>query len=131
MAVSQSACARALPLRTGAAGAETFALARGSRNTRQRQAHSRKPGHRHSSGGAALLSPLWLGPVARAGISGIYRLRGRRADYSVEFTPLTALAFAQICQEVGLPAGVVNIVTGDGSTGEALVKHPNVDKVAF
>src|SRR6266581_3689240 len=48
-----------------------------------------------------------------------------------EFTPLTALAFAQICQEVGLPAGVVNIVTGDGSTGEALVKHPNVDKIAF
>jgi aldehyde dehydrogenase (NAD+) len=48
-----------------------------------------------------------------------------------EFTPLTALAFAQICQEVGLPAGVVNIVTGDGSTGEALVKHPDVDKIAF
>jgi aldehyde dehydrogenase (NAD+) len=48
-----------------------------------------------------------------------------------EFTPLTALAFAEICQEIGLPAGVVNIVTGDGSTGEALVKHPDVDKVAF
>ena len=48
-----------------------------------------------------------------------------------EFTPLTALAFAEICQEVALPAGVVNIVTGDGSTGEALVKHPGVDKVAF
>jgi aldehyde dehydrogenase (NAD+) len=48
-----------------------------------------------------------------------------------EFTPLTALAFAEICQEVGLPAGVVNIVTGDGSTGEALVKHPDVDKIAF
>ena len=48
-----------------------------------------------------------------------------------EFTPLTALAFAQICQEVRLPAGVVNIVTGDGSTGEALVKHPDVDKIAF
>ena len=48
-----------------------------------------------------------------------------------EFTSLTALAFAQICQEVGLPAGVVNIVTGDGSTGEALVKHPEVDKIAF
>jgi len=48
-----------------------------------------------------------------------------------EFTSLTALAFAQICQEVGLPAGVVNIVTGDGSTGEALVKHPGVDKIAF
>src|SRR2546425_1211038 len=48
-----------------------------------------------------------------------------------EFTPLTALAFAAICQEAGLPAGVVNIVTGDGSTGEALVKHPDVDKIAF
>src|ERR1700676_247015 len=48
-----------------------------------------------------------------------------------EFTPLTALAFADICLEVGLPAGVVNIVTGDGATGEALVKHPDVDKIAF
>jgi len=48
-----------------------------------------------------------------------------------EFTPLTALAFAEICQEIGLPPGVVNIVTGDGSTGEALVKHPEVDKIAF
>ena len=48
-----------------------------------------------------------------------------------EFTPLTALAFAHICQETGLPAGVVNIVIGDGSTGEALVKHPDVDKIAF
>jgi aldehyde dehydrogenase (NAD+) len=48
-----------------------------------------------------------------------------------EFTSLTALVFAGICQEAGLPAGVVNIVTGDGSTGEALVKHPDVDKIAF
>jgi aldehyde dehydrogenase (NAD+) len=48
-----------------------------------------------------------------------------------EFTPLTALAFAEICTEIGLPPGVVNIVTGDGSTGEALVKHPDVDKIAF
>ncbi len=48
-----------------------------------------------------------------------------------EFTPLTALAFAELCQEAGLPAGVVNIVTGDGSTGEELVKHPDVDKIAF
>jgi aldehyde dehydrogenase (NAD+) len=48
-----------------------------------------------------------------------------------EFTPLTALAFAELCQEAELPAGVVNIVTGDGSTGEALVKHPDVDKIAF
>src|SRR5438105_4334046 len=48
-----------------------------------------------------------------------------------EFTPLTALLFAELCQEAGLPSGVVNIITGDGSTGEALVKHPDLDKVAF
>jgi aldehyde dehydrogenase (NAD+) len=48
-----------------------------------------------------------------------------------EYTPLTALAFAELCNEVGLPKGVVNIVTGDGATGEELVKHPGVDKIAF
>ncbi len=48
-----------------------------------------------------------------------------------EFTPLTALGFAEICQEAELPAGVVNIVTGDGTTGEALARHPGVDKIAF
>jgi aldehyde dehydrogenase (NAD+) len=48
-----------------------------------------------------------------------------------EYTPLTALAFAEICNEVGLPRGVVNILTGDGETGELLVKHPDVDKIAF
>ena len=48
-----------------------------------------------------------------------------------EFTPLTALAFAEICREAGLPPGVVNIVTGDGATGAALVEHPQVDKIAF
>ena len=48
-----------------------------------------------------------------------------------EFTPLTALAFAEICREVGLPRGVVNVVLGDGSTGAALVAHPDVDKIAF
>ena len=48
-----------------------------------------------------------------------------------ETTPLTALEFARICQQVGLPDGVVNIVTGAGSTGAALVRHPDVQKVAF
>ncbi len=48
-----------------------------------------------------------------------------------EYTPLTALLFAQICREAGLPKGVVNIVTGDGATGAAIVSHPDVDKVAF
>ncbi|HKU26095.1 MAG TPA: aldehyde dehydrogenase family protein, partial [Candidatus Sulfotelmatobacter sp.] len=48
-----------------------------------------------------------------------------------EFTPITALAFVELCSEAGLPPGVVNIVTGDGSTGETLVKHADVDKIAF
>jgi len=48
-----------------------------------------------------------------------------------EQTPLTALLFAELCREAGLPAGVVNIVTGDGVTGAALVDHPDVDKIAF
>jgi len=48
-----------------------------------------------------------------------------------EFTPLTALAFAEICRDAGLPPGVVNIVTGDGAPGEALVGHSGVDKIAF
>jgi aldehyde dehydrogenase (NAD+) len=48
-----------------------------------------------------------------------------------ETTPLTALAFADICQQADLPPGVVNIVTGAGETGRTLVEHPRVDKVAF
>jgi aldehyde dehydrogenase (NAD+) len=48
-----------------------------------------------------------------------------------ETTPLSALAFADICRQADLPPGVVNIVTGAGDTGRALVEHPGVDKVAF
>ena len=48
-----------------------------------------------------------------------------------ETTPLTALLFAEICQQAELPAGVVNIVTGFGDTGAALVSHADVNKVAF
>ena len=48
-----------------------------------------------------------------------------------ETTPLTALLFAEVCQQAELPAGVVNIITGDGATGAALVKHPGIDKIAF
>jgi aldehyde dehydrogenase (NAD+) len=48
-----------------------------------------------------------------------------------EFTPLTALLFAEVCQEIGLPPGVVNIVTGDGDTGAAMVDHADIDKLAF
>ena len=48
-----------------------------------------------------------------------------------ETTPLTALIFAEILQQADLPAGVVNIVTGAGATGAALVRHPGIDKIAF
>jgi aldehyde dehydrogenase (NAD+) len=48
-----------------------------------------------------------------------------------EFTSLTALRFAELCADIGLPKGVVNIVTGDGRTGELIVRHDDVDKIAF
>jgi aldehyde dehydrogenase (NAD+) len=48
-----------------------------------------------------------------------------------EFTPLTALLFAELAHEAGLPAGVLNVVTGDGETGKAIVAHPGVQKLAF
>lgn len=48
-----------------------------------------------------------------------------------ETTPLTALLFAEICQQADLPPGVVNIITGAGETGRMLVEHPDVNKVAF
>ena len=48
-----------------------------------------------------------------------------------DLTPLTAMAFAEICIEIGLPPGVVNIVNGDGATGALIAGHPGVDKVAF
>jgi acyl-CoA reductase-like NAD-dependent aldehyde dehydrogenase len=48
-----------------------------------------------------------------------------------ETTPLTALLFADVCRQADLPPGVVNIVTGDGTTGAHLVRHPGIDKVAF
>jgi aldehyde dehydrogenase (NAD+) len=48
-----------------------------------------------------------------------------------EFTPLTALLFAEIARQAGLPPGVLNILTGDGETGRAIVEHDDVDKIAF
>ncbi len=48
-----------------------------------------------------------------------------------EYTPLTALLFAELAAKAGLPDGVLNVVTGDGSTGAALVEHPDADKIAF
>ncbi len=48
-----------------------------------------------------------------------------------EQTPLTALLFAELCEQAGIPPGVVNIVTGDGRSGELIVNHPKIAKVAF
>lgn len=48
-----------------------------------------------------------------------------------EYTSLTALLFAEICEQIGLPSGVVNIITGAGETGAAIVDHPLTDKIAF
>ena len=48
-----------------------------------------------------------------------------------EFTSLTALLFAEICEQIGLPPGVFNVVTGAGETGAMLVKHPDLKKIAF
>ncbi len=71
-----------------------------------------------------LLMAAWkLAPALAAGNTCVLK--------PAETTPLTALVLAEILQQAGLPEGVVNIVTGDGATGEALVAHEGVDKIAF
>jgi aldehyde dehydrogenase (NAD+) len=71
-----------------------------------------------------LLMAAWkLAPALAAGNTCVLK--------PAETTPLTALLLAQVCQQAGLPPGVVNVLTGAGDTGAALVSHPGVDKVAF
>jgi aldehyde dehydrogenase (NAD+) len=71
-----------------------------------------------------LLMAAWkLAPALAAGNTCVLK--------PAETTPLTALLLAEILQQADLPPGVVNIITGDGSTGSALVDHPGVDKIAF
>ena len=71
-----------------------------------------------------MLMPAWkIAPALATGNTVVLK--------PAETTPLTALLFAEVCQQAGLPAGVVNIITGDGATGSHLVNHPDVDKVAF
>jgi aldehyde dehydrogenase (NAD+) len=71
-----------------------------------------------------LLMAAWkLAPALAAGNTCVLK--------PAETTPLTALLLAQVCQEAGLPPGVVNVLTGAGDTGAALVSHPGVNKVAF
>ena len=71
-----------------------------------------------------LLMLAWkIAPALAAGNTVVFK--------PAEFTSLSALLFAEICQQAGVPAGVVNIVTGDGRVGEAMVNHPGIDKLAF
>ena len=71
-----------------------------------------------------LLMLAWkIAPAMAAGNAIVFK--------PAEFTPLTALLFAEMCQRAGVPPGVVNIVTGDGRVGEAIVNHPGIDKLAF
>ena len=71
-----------------------------------------------------LLMAAWkLAPALAAGNTCVLK--------PAETTPLTALLLAQVCQQAGLPAGVLNVLTGAGDTGAALVSHPGVNKVAF
>jgi len=71
-----------------------------------------------------LLMLAWkIAPALAAGNTVVFK--------PAEFTSLSALLFAEICQQAGVPAGVVNVVTGDGRVGEAIVNHPGIDKLAF
>ena len=71
-----------------------------------------------------LLMLAWkVAPALAAGNSVVLK--------PAEYTPLTALLFAEVADETGLPPGVLNVVTGDGATGAALVRHPGIAKVAF
>jgi aldehyde dehydrogenase (NAD+) len=71
-----------------------------------------------------LLMAAWkIAPALAAGNTCVLK--------PAETTPLTALMLARICEEIDLPPGVVNIITGAGKTGATLVSHPGVDKVAF
>jgi acyl-CoA reductase-like NAD-dependent aldehyde dehydrogenase len=71
-----------------------------------------------------LLMAAWkIGPALAAGCTIVLK--------PAEQTPLTALRLGELALEAGIPAGVLNVVTGDGSTGAALVDHPGVDKIAF
>jgi aldehyde dehydrogenase (NAD+) len=71
-----------------------------------------------------LLMLAWkIAPALAAGNTVVFK--------PAEFTSLSALLFAELCQQAGVPPGVVNVVTGDGRVGEAIVKHPGIDKLAF
>ena len=148
-----------LSLRPRPPDPEAQPAVRRARNARQRQADPRDPRHRHSAGRPPFLPPRRLGAAAgrasfpatsRVGVVGqiipwnfpLLMLAWKIAPAlaagntvvlkPAEFTSLTALLFAEICAEAGLPPGVVNIVTGDGRHRRgASSTIPDVDKIAF
>src|SRR5438128_4900039 len=102
----------------------------------------------HHAGWAQLASPEFAGhgPVGVVGqivpwnfplLMVAWKIAAARAAGNTvvlkpaEFTPLTALCLGEIAHEAGLPAGVLNVVTGDGRTGELIVNHADIDKIAF
>ena len=151
--------ARALPLRARAPGPEARAAARRARDARQRQADPRDARHRHPAGRAPLLPPRRLGAAAWSASSPAIAPVGVVGQIIPWNFPLLMLAWKiapalaagntrgaearrvhaahrarcspRSAPRRGLPPGVVNIVTGDGATGAALVDHPDVDKIAF
>ena len=132
---------------------------RGPRDARQRQAHQggrdvdlplAAAHFFYHAGWADKLEHASLGPDPRPGASSArscrgtspcscWRGRSRRPSPAgntvvlkpAETTPLSALLLADVCRQADLPPGVVNIVTGAGATGQALVDHPGIDKLAF
>jgi aldehyde dehydrogenase (NAD+) len=83
-------------------------------------------------GVVAVIIP-WNGPTVAAGMKVAPALAAGNCVVlkPSELGPLAALRFAEICQEAGLPPGVLNVVTGDAEAGDALVRHPGIDKISF
>src|SRR5207244_9678951 len=70
-----------------------------------------------------ILSCTKIAPALAAGNTVVHK--------PADETPLTALLLAEVLHQAGVPAGAYNVVTGDGATGDALARHPGVDKIAF
>ena len=70
-----------------------------------------------------MVSPTKIAPAIAAGNTVVLK--------PAEYTSLTALYFAELCQKARIPKGVINIITGDGSTGELITSHPDTKKIAF
>src|SRR5208283_1478936 len=122
LAEVDAACAGALFVCAGAAGAEALAAAGGAGDAGQRETDTREPGHRYSPGGAAFLSSRRVGATPGTGISGLYGVWRRGADYSVEFPPADAGLEDCTCagngKYRGAEAGGIHAADGAGVCGD-------------